>query len=1023
MNCSSVCTLLLAFVVLASGCFAQAQVAESQLDKKCQINQKELETRQTTLDQLGSSLDTLLGLGNLPQVPVTVLFQIDLGNQKEVHRRIKELSALSEPVSILSSSEFKKYSECGAAVDKVLRELAVQQSAVNRRKIEFLQMAPSKRESLISAFEAKRKLQTDEFGLQKQLTSSQGALTAAQEALVKAEEGTAVQTDDDLEPILVARSSVEKYLVDLESEQIEFLQVIGQKKKLLDQLRTELAVVSNEEISPAQVSGAYKKSSDIWEAAVQLLFELFSEINLQSSPSLPNMLSGEPGTAPAKAAFASYLTAYEAAKERRKDLSDSRTKMLSDLKVQSFKLLQDGGILRAQLLRTCDARSCDRPRGLSESNIRLILLEIRVVPLRLMAGALSKWQEVRPKFSSGVDGWVDLGRQAFMLFLLMLIPWALIRSLHWASFKLDELKRNLLSKSMLDYRRRTNLAVWIARLNPFVLSVGMILSIGVARILIEGTDLRELAGFLYYFQVYYVYRLLKILLMVGLEIVFSTESVDALKQQKAQIQKSATRISRVIFIEYVLLHMTQDTVRRALAYQLFSSLIFWINVGLVIYEANRWSSKIKESFSYRFPVLWLKIARFCESRLGRVLLPLLFALVLLKDLGRWIWTYLGRLDWVKRVLSELLKKRLESADQESKALIAPPAEYLGSFDYYLSAGADIFIERHHSVIDSATEAINDWLNGKASDDLLIIVGNRGMGKTTTIDHIHQRIAVNFQSKLLKVPAKIKSSAEMFHWLSEVLSSPVSSIEDVQKFDRQLKERIVFCVDDIQNLFLGVVGGFDGYRSFLEVISLKTSHIFWCLTVNSRSWAYLKGVMGPEHFYGRVLNLVPWKDFEIQKLILTRHKITKFNRTFDESIKAYGAGDSLGQQAEAQFFRLLWGQARGNPRSALMYWISAISYPSSGLIHVGIPSFVSSSLVASMSDDALFLLSAIARHECLTHEELRLITDIENTVIRKCLKEAHDKNLIWVDDGGRVRISSRAQYVIDYFLIGKNFLYE
>ena len=163
--------------------------------------------------------------------------------------------------------------------------------------------------------------------------------------------------------------------------------------------------------------------------------------------------------------------------------------------------------------------------------------------------------------------------------------------------------------------------------------------------------------------------------------------------------------------------------------------------------------------------------------------------------------------------------------------------------------------------------------------------------------------------------------------------------------------------------------------------------------------------------------------EIQKLILARHESTKFAITFDESIKAYGAGDGLGSQVQSQFFRLLWGQSRGNPRSALMYWVSAITAPSENHIHVGVPSFVNSALVASMSDQALFLLAAIARHESLTHEELARVTNIENTVIRKCLKEAQDKNLIWIDEVERVRISSKSQYVIDYFLIGKNFLYE
>ena len=125
----------------------------------------------------------------------------------------------------------------------------------------------------------------------------------------------------------------------------------------------------------------------------------------------------------------------------------------------------------------------------------------------------------------------------------------------------------------------------------------------------------------------------------------------------------------------------------------------------------------------------------------------------------------------------------------------------------------------------------------------------------------------------------------------------------------------------------------------------------------------------------------------------------------------------------QFFRLLWGQARGNPRSALMYWVAAISSAEEDTIIVEFPEFMSSDLVSSMSDEALFLLAAIARHDNLTHEELRGITGIADLIIKTCLKEEDDKKLIWFDTESRVRISSKAQYLIDYFLKGKNFLYE
>ena len=241
------------------------------------------------------------------------------------------------------------------------------------------------------------------------------------------------------------------------------------------------------------------------------------------------------------------------------------------------------------------------------------------------------------------------------------------------------------------------------------------------------------------------------------------------------------------------------------------------------------------------------------------------------------------------------------------------------------------------------------------------------------------------------------------------------------FDHQLINKKIILIDDIQNLFLSTINGFEAYKIFLEILNIKTNNILWILTVNSESWIYLKSVFGREHFYGKELFFTPWKDYEIQQQIFLRHKQTGYERDFDESIKAFGSSDNSWDKAEVQFFRLLWGQARGNPRSAMMYWVSAISSPKPNVIHIEFPTFMSADLVSNMSDDALFILAAIAKHDNLTHFELQKITGISDLIIRKCLKEACDKNLVWLDETERIRISSKAQYLIDYFLKGKNFL--
>ncbi len=709
---------------------------------------------------------------------------------------------------------------------------------------------------------------------------------------------------------------------------------------------------------------------------------------------------------------------------RKLTLANEKSKTINDLKSRTFRLLNEAGKRRAHLIRACDRLDCYRPRGMTQKNLDNLSREIRVLPLRLWAGSISKWLEVKSKLRSGIDGWIDLIRQIITLIFLFFIPFLVLRLLAWTSTQLDRTRRNLLSKSMLDYRSRTQFAIWISRLNPFVPSLGMIFGIYFARSLIETTDLKELSFFLFYLQLYYVYRAFKLALKIMLEVVFSTGSVDKIKNQKLRIAQTANRISRLVFIEYAFLFLIRDMVRRALFYNLVSDFIFWINIAFTIYECRRWRDEIFSAFSHRFPKLTAKIDPFYKSTFGVLLLPFFFAAVLVHDLIKAIASYLIQLDLVKKLLSEVLRRKLERAESEKPETRKPPQEYLDYFDYYLPAANTIYVDKDSSVISDVIQSIHSWSEGSKKEDLVIIVGKQGMGKSTTITEIFNRAEKEKCQKILvALNHKILTVDGLYRWLSGLVQSEIKSVSDFKAFDDSLDAKILLCIEDIQNLFLGSIDGFSAYEEFIELLSMKTDNIFWCLTVNSRSWSYLKGVFGPEHFYGRIVELSPWRDSEIQKLILQRHRSTDFRLTFDDSIKAYGASDSVGQQSEAQFFRLLWGQSRGNPRSALMYWVSAISNPYSNTIHVGIPSFMSSSLVSSMSDESLFLLAAISKHECLTETELQQTTTIRSSVIRKCMKEALDKKLVWSDEKGKVRITSRAQYVVDYYLTGKNFLYE
>ncbi|MCB0363047.1 MAG: hypothetical protein KDD35_10005, partial [Bdellovibrionales bacterium] len=386
--------------------------------------------------------------------------------------------------------------------------------------------------------------------------------------------------DQKLDPKLLkintSMQTLERASNGIESEQNIFMERIQEKEKEVARLRQALndLISQNREIeaySRVELAKSLEDVTNIWRGSADRLLDLyfspdFSELALLPDPFLFDSLALKGLPSDIYQSFLEYQKNYENAGLRRKDLVRIRSRLIEEIKARTFHLLNSAGEKRASLLASCDQIDCPRPRGINESNILDIIREFRIVPLKFLSGTLAKWIEIKAKFFSGLDGWIDISRQIILLIILLLIPVGLIFSLDRVSRYLDGWRRNLVAQAVHDRPYYTRLAMWIVRCNPFIPFLGMIVSIEVCQSLLRGTDLRELANFLFYFELYYLYRCFRLLLGLSLDFIFSTSSIGELKNQEIRIEQSAARISRLIFFEYGLLHMTQETVRQALDY-------------------------------------------------------------------------------------------------------------------------------------------------------------------------------------------------------------------------------------------------------------------------------------------------------------------------------------------------------------------------------------------------------------------------------------------------------------------------
>lgn len=1000
---------------------------ENKEDLNCDSIITNLQIKNNNLVLAIESVNLLLDSKSSVDLPLSALFQIDLRNDNIISDRITELSNQITEEEILKLPEYNRYLKCSLDEKQsvLLKDVAKKQTILNKKKLTFLKLNKSFRDSLVATFEENRQQLSNNQILEKQLSESKQSLESAQSNLIGNENDLSNTVPLLDEPLSSARSILEKFAIDIETEQIEFINNIKFEREKLAGFREKLPNQITNHLQPEEFKKEFLSVDFVWRSAAERLLDIFTKIDISSKYSLPAMLDLKPSESNSKISnqLLEYTSLHKKIQQRVVKLSEQRHNLLLDLKSLNFHLVNDSGRIRAKLISQCKAtNSCDLVSGFNEKSLTGIVLELRILPLRFLAGALNKLVEFKAKIDRGIEGWTDVAKQLLIFIFLTLLPFIVHKMLNWLSNQLNRLREKILSRSLLDYRRRTQIVFWIGRLNPFIPSCGMFTSIHFARSLIETTDLKEISYLLFYLEIYFVYRATRLLFKTLIELLFSSETLAKSNELSAKAEVSAKRLSRYFFGRYVLLHAIEDTVRRALVFGIAYEVFTWVSIFVVINELRNWQTEIYQAFETRFSKLWLQIKLLSNKRIKYFLIPFLLVAVVGYDAIRWISLRLVRFDFFKRLVSDVFRKRLEKDIDFSQQLNYPNQTYLSVFDYYLPAKKDFYIDREPLMAKKILSSINNWLNNQTYDDLFILVGNRGIGKTTSAKMIFD--TVNTINKSFRwVDPKIYNSKEFFYWLSELIGKQLTSLEDFIQFESMLENKLVLIVDDIHNLFIGKIGGFEAYRLFMEIISLKTKNIFWCLTSNYHAWIYLQGVFGEEHFYGQVYEMRMWTDIEIQNLILTRHKSTHFSMSFDKSISAYGTGNVLGEKVDTQFFRLLWGQSRGNPRSALMSWVSAVSESSDKEIHVGVPRFINSSLVGTMSNEALMILAAVSKHDSLTMEEITDVTRINRLIVRKVIKESTEKELIWIDEKERIRISSRAQNAIDYYLIGKNFLYE
>ena len=400
--------------------------------------------------------------------------------------------------------------------------------------------------------------------------------------------------------------------------------------------------------------------------------------------------------------------------------------------------------------------------------------------------------------------------------------------------------------------------------------------------------------------------------------------------------------------------------------------------------------------------------------------PALFIVAHIEDLVRHLHQKLLVLDAYRAFAIKLLRIRMaaEAKDDENDENEAElPDENYNDWMLRKLDKARIDTGRMDIIIDN----MKLWQSEKSADNVQLIIGHQGSGKSTLIEQLRQSWEET-SIRILDIPAKTTQPEQVHTLMAQHFGlDNVSSVADLVKQEEALEQQVVV-VDNTHNLFLSEVGHLSGFRTMNQYLNARLGKVYWVMVMHSSSWFYLRCVYEREMNFANIYTMPRWSPGDIRKLILSRHQGSGRRIKYNELLLSASAGNesSSVRAADSRVFNILWEQSNGIPLVALHLWLAA-ARSKGRMVEVGVPEKPSNAPLKELSDDLCFVFAAIVTHETLNSKEIRMVTHYEDPIVRHALKQGIKMGLLMRDDELRYRIHASWQGTLKSFLASKNMI--
>jgi len=309
----------------------------------------------------------------------------------------------------------------------------------------------------------------------------------------------------------------------------------------------------------------------------------------------------------------------------------------------------------------------------------------------------------------------------------------------------------------------------------------------------------------------------------------------------------------------------------------------------------------------------------------------------------------------------------------------------------------LFLGRE-SEIGSIKEAIQMFINGH--DSSVAITGEPGCGKTSILWRL--MIQTKQDWRYLSFSNRTTEEKEVALLLGKAVLGKKTI--DLASFEKQLLADDTYrfvILDDLQNLFLREIDGFDLLEKLLAIIKTTSKKVFWVVSVDHFSWSLLESVIGVSDFFVKRITVSNFNRTMLKQALKRRNQISGYNLVFNPKNDARNSRNYEYLESEQEkrtynedvYFSDLMAYSRGNIRLALILWLNSIVDFRGDKLIVNPLIVPGAGYLDDLQPQELFSLAAILEHGFLSAEQHATILNLDEDEGIKRLEKLRGKAIL------------------------------